>query len=171
MFRIFTGTVKGYEHKKNRDGEVVGLLLQVAITSEKDIQTVEYFTQPGQDDNPAIDSAVTVFSVGEAYKIAIACNDGVAAAMKSGEKKLYSLDGLGSVVAFINLLSTGDIEIQGNNDFAVRYNALNTALQSMIIAINAETAKIAAALPVYGGTRSPVAQSFTPAKIDEVKVI
>ena len=175
-----TGIVTGREFKKNRDGVNVRLMLQVQVTDSDDIQTVEYMAFPGEDSNPPDGSKVLIADVGLAYKIAIAADDNVEPSMLEGEKKLYSIDA-GAISAFINLLQGGIIELNGNSDFAVRFNALKTAFDelradfnSFITIFNTHlhggvTAGGAnTAIPTALGTSS--AADMSGAKIDEIKV-
>ena len=129
------GTVKGYQIGKNRDGTKDVLLLQVEMTDPDDIQTVEYMSSAGDDTIPPEGSLVTILSVGSAWKIAIASNDGIAPEMDEGERKIYSSSG-GMVKAFINFMKNGNLELNGNGNSAVTYSALNTALQSLVDSIN-----------------------------------
>ena len=130
------GTVRGFEIGPNRDGTNNVLLLQVEISDPDDIQTVEYFSGAGDDTIPPEGSLVTILSVGRAWKIAIASNDNITPSMSEGERKIYSSDG-GSIQAFINWLSGGNLELNGNGNSAVTFAALNTALQTLVTAINA----------------------------------
>lgn len=57
-----------------------------------------------------------------------------------GEKKLYSRDANGNVKAEIYLKKDGVMELNGNADFAVSHTDLNTALQVLVTAINANFA-------------------------------
>jgi len=122
---IRTGIVTGREFKKNRDSGNDRLLLQVQITDADDVHTVEYMSPPGEDSNPPDGSKVLIIDVGRAYKVAIAADDNISPSMAGGEKKLYSTSE-GAIAAFINFLQSGSVEINGKNDFAVRYNELET---------------------------------------------
>ena len=130
------GTVRGYNIGENRDGTGNVLLLQVEMSDPDDIQTVEYMSGAGDDTIPPVGSLVTILSVGRAWKIAIASNDNISPTMSEGERKIYSSDG-GVIQAFINFLSTGVLELNGNGNSAVTYSALNAALQGLVTAINA----------------------------------
>ena len=123
---IRTGIVTGREFKKNRDSGNDRLLLQVQVTDADDIHTVEYMSPPGEDSNPPNGAKVLIIDVGRAYKIAIAADDNVSPSMAEGEKKLYSISD-GAIAAFINFLASGIIEINGNSDFAVRFNEMQSA--------------------------------------------
>ena len=127
---IRTGIVTGREFKKNRDSENDRLLLQVQITDADDIHTVEYMSPPGEDSNPPNGAKVLIIDAGRAYKIAIAADDNIQPSMQEGEKKLYSISD-GAIAAFINFLQSGIVEINGNNDFAVRYNELETGFNQL----------------------------------------
>lgn len=175
---IRTGTVTGSEVKKNRDGAGNRRLLQVEISDPDDIQTVEMMSAAGEDVNPPVGNRVLIIDVGAAYKIAIAADDGIEPSMDEGEKKIYSIDG-GSISAFINLLNTGILELNGNNDFAVRFNALQAAFDELVTDFNNlvtihdthkhPTAAIGLpSLPDLTGTASSA--DVSGAKINEIKV-
>lgn len=175
---IRTGKITGSEVKKNRDGVGNRRLLQVEISDPDDIQTVELMASAGEDVNPPVGNRVLILDVGAAYKIAIAADDGIEPSMDEGEKKLYSIDG-GAISAFINLLNTGILELNGNADFAVRFNALQTAFDQLVTDFNnlvtvhdthmhPTAATGSPSLPTITGTASSA--DMSGAKIDEIKV-
>ncbi len=155
------GNVTGYRIGKNQDGDKDVLLLQVEISDKEDVQTVELFTQSGEDSNPPEGSRVIIASINENWKAGIAVDDGITPSMLPGEKKFYSISS-GAISAFMNFLETGVLELNGNADFAVRFNALNTALQTMLTALNADI--------VTAGGAGTTTLDITPARVDEVKV-
>lgn len=159
---VRTGTITGREVTTNKDGTNPRLMLQVQISNPADIQTVEYVSLPGQDENPINGSKVYIATVSESYKVAFAADDGVTPDMNTGEKRLYSLDDNGVIQAFIKLLKSGIIEVNGNADFAVKFDALDTALQAMLTALNAD-------IVVAGGAGSTTLD-ISGAKVDEVKL-
>lgn len=157
-----TGKITGRTITTNRDGTNLRVMLQVQMTNPDDIQTVEYVSLPGQDENPIDGSRVYILEVGDSYKIAFAVDDGQAPGMATGEKRVYSVSDAGAVQAFIKLLKTGIIEINGDADFAVRFNALDTALQLMLTALNADI--------VTAGGAGSTTLDISGAKVDEVKL-
>ena len=167
---IEIGTVTGYIIAKNRDGDSDVLLLQCEMSEDTDIQTVEYIQQPGEDGNPAMGSSVIIFDIGKSYRFAIACDDNIVPEMLPGERKLYSVSG-GEVSAFANFLSTGIIELNGNTESAVKFKSLDMSLQTMVVSINAELAKIATVLNslVPGSyTPTPITLDMSAAEVPEV---
>lgn len=198
--QILTGKVRGRQLTKNRDGSTNKILLQVELTSPDDIQTVEWINHDGEDSSPPDNSLVVVVAVSKSYKIAIACDDGILAESSPGEKLLYSqLNGVkrtsiflktdGSIIidtkdtsgvqkSVIELESGGDISItsekninlNGLNDFAVRFNALEIVLNQLIIDFNIHT---------HGGVDTgsgetlipaPITLDLSPAKVESVKL-
>jgi len=153
MGLIQTGRVTGGEIKKNKDGEKNVLILQVEITEPDDVQSIQLMKQAGEDTNPPDGSTVTILSIGNAFKIAVASDDGIEPSMSKGEKKIYS-SADGTIQAFIDLLASGDIELDAagaanikilengdielndNTDFAVRYNALAIAFNQLKMEFN-----------------------------------
>jgi hypothetical protein len=132
------------------------------MSNPDDIQTVEYVSLPGHDENPINGSRVYIIEVGSSYKIGVAVDDGIEPDMETGEARLYSLDDSGVIQAFIKLLKTGIIHINGDADFAVRWTALNTGLQNMLTLLNAD-------IVVAGGAGSATLDLST-AKVNEVKL-
>lgn len=159
------GTVKGFQIGPNRDGTEDVLLLQVEMSDPDDIQTVEYYSGAGDDTIPPEGSLVTILSVGRAWKIAIASNDNIAPTMAEGERKIYSSDA-GVIKAFINWLADGDLELNGNANSAVTFSALNTALQSLVTAINATFATKLDG----GGTAGVLSLDISAAEEDTVRL-
>ena len=163
------GTVKGFQIGPNRDGTNDVLLLQVEMSDPDDIQTVEYFSGAGDDTIPPEGSLVTILSVGRAWKIAIASNDNIAPSMAEGERKIYSSNG-GAIQAFINWLSTGILELNGNSDFAVRFGALEAGFNQLKSDYNLHTHPTAPTGPISVPSIISTA-SISGAKVDEVKII
>ena len=175
---IRTGIVTGREFKKNRDSGSDRLLLQVQITDADDVHTVEYMSPPGEDSNPPDGAKVLIIDVGRAYKIAIAADDNISPSMAEGEKKLYSISG-GAIASFINFLTSGIVEINGNNDFAVRYNELETGFNqlktdfnNLVTTYNAHSHATAPTGPVSppSAAGSSSLADISAAKVKEVKL-
>ena len=166
-----TGKITGRTITTNRDGTNQRVMLQVQMTNPDDIQTVEYVSLPGQDENPIDGSRVFILEVGDSYKIAFAVDDGVTPAMATGEKRLYSVSDAGVIQAFINILKSGIIEVNGDADFAVRFNALQaklTALEAQLLThvhpgVTAGGASTGASVTVFD-------IDISGAKVDEVKL-
>ena len=170
---IRTGKITGRTITTNRDGTNLRVMLQVQMTNPADIQTVEYVSLPGQDENPINGSRVFILEVGDSYKIAIAVDDGVTPAMATGEKRLYSVNDAGNIQAFINLLKTGIIEVNGAADFAVRFNALKTEFDKLKTEVNSHTHLYTPGGGTPTTTAIPVPQitaDISGAKVDEVKL-
>jgi phage gp45-like len=177
---IMTGTVKGYEIGKNREGSQNVLLLQVEISGPDDIQQVEYMSGIGDNSIPVEGSIVTIIQAGRGWKIAVAYNDGkdFDSNISAGEKKLYAVEN-GVIKSFINILKDGNIELNGNANFAVSYNDLETAINNLVSSINSA---IAGAITGHthvetGTTTAPgvgsapsVTSDISASKVDEVKL-
>jgi hypothetical protein len=163
---VRTGTVTGRQIRKNRDGTDKRLMLQVQFTNKADIRTVEYVPLPGQDENPINGTRVFVITVAEAYHIAIGANDKVKPDTETGEKRIYSTNDDGVLQAFIKLLKTGVIHINGDNDFAVRFDALDAALQIYVAQVN-----VALGTKLDGGgAAGTTSLDISGAKVDNVKL-
>lgn len=85
-------------------------LLNVMITDERDVQTVQLIGQTGEENNPPDGSQVAVLALGESLKVAVASTDTVAPVMAPGGKRLYA-SAAGEVVAEIRLEPTGRVTI------------------------------------------------------------
>lgn len=180
-----SGTIKDTFLDKNRDGENNVLLLKVELTDPDDMQTAQLITQAGEDNNPPKESRVVIFSIGNAWKVAIAVDDGIEPQVEQGERKIYSSDA-GQIKAFIHFKKNGDIIINGDGDNAVRYSELETAFNqlksdfdSLVSAYNSHIHTTTATVgpgPTPGviapttSSGSPSTADITPAKIDNIKV-
>ena len=167
MIAVMAGEVTGSVVANNRDGDVAKLLLQVRISDTDDIQTVEFKSQAGDDTHPPIGSKVYILSIGESWKIAIASDDDIVPSMAVGEKKIYSTES-GTIKAFINLLSTGVIELNGNADFAVRFTALETAFNQFKSDYNSHTHVSVTSLASPTPPLPQTTADMSGAKVDEV---
>lgn len=154
----------------NRDSQIETLQLQVEISDPEDIQTVQLFTQAGEDTNPPDGSTVMVEEVGEAWKTGVAVNDGIAPTVEPGEKKLYS-SADGEIKAYILFVKDGVLELNGNDDFAVRFNALEQAFNEFRSDFNGHTH---GGVDTGGGNtqvpNNPSNADISPAKVDSIKV-
>jgi len=179
------GKVVGREIVENKDGTDKVMLLQVEITDPDDVQNVELFRQSGEDYNPRDDARVMIVDLGEALKIAIACDDGIEPSVDPGERELYSIDSTGAKSAYCRFNDDGTVTLNGEGDNAVRFapledaiNELKTKLNDLITAYNAHTHLVAGALGGGPGLTSdaplapatPSAPDTAPIKIDEVIV-
>lgn len=131
------GTITGQEIKTNRNGSIAVRLLQVQLSNESDIQTVQYFNPSGEDSAPVTGDKVQVFAIGPAFKFALATEDqDNVASMSTGEKKLYSRDSGGAIAAFIEFLAGGNLYLNGSSYSAVRYEKLVTEFNELKAAFN-----------------------------------
>lgn len=115
---IQIGIVTGIEFTENREGEQTVVMLQLSITDDNDIQSVELYRPVGHEGIPPIDSAVLVLTIAEGFKIAVAINDGLdVTELAEGEILAYSQDEDGVHRTEILQKADGDIEIKSiDND-------------------------------------------------------
>jgi phage gp45-like len=142
------GEIKGRDIGPNRDGDHDVLLLDVELTEPDDVQTVEWMAHTGDDINPPDGSKVVVVSLGDAWQVAISADDLIAPTVEPGERELYSSQGGtrkatvrlhrdGKVdiqadgKARLTLLPDGTIELNGNQDYLVRFSALEKAFNEL----------------------------------------
>lgn len=118
------GTVTGQEIRNNRDGGVDVRLLQVQMVGD-DVQTVQYMPMAGDDAPPMVGDLVAVIPIGPAFRVAVGVRDSVAPSVAAGEKKIYSRDANGNVIASCHLKADGGIDL-ANADVSVSLNANGT---------------------------------------------
>lgn len=110
---VTLGIVTGSEKKKNRDGSIAAVLLQVQMSAVEDVQTVQYMPSSGEDSPPQEGDKVVVLELGTAFKLAVGVQDAIAPAINPGERKVYSRSDAGAIAAFMLLANSGDIEFGG----------------------------------------------------------
>jgi len=91
----------------------------------------------------------------------------------AGEIRIYSLDVSGVVKAYVLCDATGRISLNGNEYSSVRFENLETGLNSQNTLINAEFEKIAIAInAIVPGSYNPapVSTNITTAKSETVKL-
>ena len=108
------GTVTGQEIRKNRDGGADVRLLQVQMVGN-DVQTVQYMPMAGDDSPPQIGDKVAVVPIGPAFQVALGIQDSVVPSVAAGEKKFYSRDENGEIIAFVHLKTDGEITLLNAN--------------------------------------------------------
>jgi hypothetical protein len=88
-----------------------------------------------------------------------------------GETRLFSLDENGSLKSYLYLKKDGIIEINGDSNFAVKYNELDSVLNTLATDINTENTKIATAITSVGGSYvpAPITIDLTSAKNETIK--
>jgi hypothetical protein len=99
----------------------------------------QHFNPSGEDSGPINGDEVIVFDLGSAFKVAVSTQDALAAVMGAGEKKLYSRDSDGVIQAFINLLVSGNINLNGDAYSAVRFEELETEFNAFKTVFNGHT--------------------------------
>ena len=138
---IRAGTVRGREIRPNRNGGADVLLLQVEVSDADDIQTVELMTQAGDESSPPDGSRVILVQLGPAWVVAVAADDLIPPDIDAGERRVYSQDG-GAREASIYWRTSGQLELNGTGDFAVRFTALETAFNELQAKFNAHTGHV-----------------------------
>jgi phage gp45-like len=99
-------------------------MLQVEMTGPDDIQDVEWQTPAGEESSPPDGAMVFILSIGKAFKVAIACDDGFEPEISTGEKQIYSqaegikqakmlLDKIGNLI--LTPSAIGHIELAGSS--------------------------------------------------------
>ena len=165
------GEVTGRETRKNEDNEN-RRFLQCVVAGEKETRMVEFISQNGEDSSPGDGASVLLIDVGGRW-FAIATDDGFDPNAAVGEKHLYSYAETGlEKKAEVILRVDGSAEINGSADFAVRFNALQTLMNTLATALNTEFVKIQTAISGLGGTYVPATINIdlSTAKVATVKL-
>ena len=97
------------------------------------ISTKEHYSAPGDDSFPLLtDTAVSVPVPGSGKEAVVGYLDPLnEAEAESGEKRIYSRQEDGTIVADVFLKKDGVVHINGSDDFAVAYNDLLTAFNQL----------------------------------------
>lgn len=172
------GVVKGREVKKNCEGKSEVLLLQTELLSSQDVQTVEVFYEAGNYVNPPNNAEVIVAEITPEWKIAIASRDSIPTPkIDPGERIIYSSKN-DEMKAFMKFCGDGSIEINDNDDNAVRYSKLENAFNTLkddfnnfIKIFNLHTHPISGTQTLVTATMGNKSTAdITPAKIKNFKV-
>lgn len=108
---VLIGVVTGQRVGLNQEGTEAGRLLQAMITDVTDVQTVE-MCQAGDEHNPPTGCRLILVAAGEAYKLVVGVDDGIAPVMDVGGRRLYATDADGeAVVADFRLHPNGKAEL------------------------------------------------------------
>jgi len=151
------------------------LIVKVLRLGTQDVQTSRQIAPFGLDSNPikdmvAIQSETSI--KGETVVIGYIGKEHVT---KVGETRLYSTDSDGGLKSTVHLLDDGTLELLGNDNYAVKYNELETAFNQLKSDFNAHThitsATVGAALTlgVIAPPTSPSTANISPAKNVNIK--
>ncbi len=152
--------------------------VKAVLTGKSNVQT-GYECSPYGIDSCPVKTTKVIYSYtdnnSEKVALGYVLNNKIA---EPGETIVYGTDADGaktSVLFFtggeIKFSVATSVSILGDDDNAVRYAALNTGLQNLVTAINAQTALIQTGILGVGGAypRSPVSLNISAAKITEIK--
>jgi hypothetical protein len=173
------GRVISSELATNRDGEGKVLMLQVEIAEADDIQAVELFRQPGDECRPNEDATVLIADLGDAWRVAVAADDGIEPEAEAGERGIYASDA-GVKKSQVMCRKDGTVEagLTGFDFVAMaakvldELNKIKIDLDAVKTAFDAHTHILAiAALAGAGGTgtaappATPITAPHTPASV------
>jgi hypothetical protein len=170
------GIVKDFKIEKNRDADKKTIMLQVELDDTDDVQSVELINASGVDYNPPSGSQVIILDLGPAWKVAIASDDNVEPDTDPGDYEIYSSDAAGEAkLSFVKCTRDGVkklVKINGDADFAVRFNELETAFNQLKSDYDAHTHQYTTPLhpSTPGPTGTPPASTadISPAKVEDV---
>lgn len=164
-----TGKVLSNE---NRERKIVEPEVKIEIL-KNDNHFSTIYGSPGDDSRPLIaDSVAYIEGNNIGSKTAVGFvdtkNDPVSG---DGERRLYSRDSVGAIVAIIFLKDDGTIEMNNGADFAVRFSALETAFNELQAKFNDH---IHGGVTTGGGstatTATPSIGDISLSKIDDIRV-
>lgn len=149
------------------------ILIKFLRLGNSDIQERYQLAPSGFDSNPIKDMIAVYSETSEKGKAVIIGYINPDQITQPGESRMYATDSNGVLKLHVHLKDDGTAEIGGTGDFLVRYNELNTALQTEKIAINTELVKIQTAIASLGGAYAhiPVTVDISGAKITELETL
>jgi hypothetical protein len=157
------GTIKSSKLEKNADGDDPVYVCKTRLSADNDLQSLEHHHEVGCQSRPPKETYVFYGWFDTAWKFIISAFDRVPKqALEEGERISYSSSG-GTIKAFIKYLKTGIIHINGDTDFAVRFNELETAFNELKTAYNSHNHGGSAATPQSNA-------DISTAKVDNVKL-
>jgi len=173
-----SGVIKNRKIDYNRGTVVKKTMLDVEITEADDLRPAQLITIAGENYNPPDESRAFMLTIGKAWRLCIAVDDGIEPVeLEQGERELYSSDG-GERQATIRLKKDGSIVVNGGDDNAVRFSALETAFNELKDKVNEilsglKTHTHPVAGPLASATTPPLpiinsAANVSPAKIEEI---
>lgn len=125
----------------------------------------------GEDSNPLKDMSAIFADTSENGEPVIVgyVNKNQIAAI--GEKRMFSLKEDGSISSFLWLKNNEEIHINGDTDFFVKFNPLNSSVTQLENDINAELTKIAQAISTLGGSYvvQPINADISQSKTEKIK--
>jgi len=160
---VEVGTITGWGIKPNQGGADV-VMLQVRVSSDDDVRSVELVSQPGDSSRPVTGSRVFVIELAAAWSIAIAVDNATSPQIMEGERLIYSLDANG-VLASILLGVNGNVVINGGGDFGVRFSALEAAFNQLKTDFDSHAGHFTAETPP-----TPSTADISSAKVESVEM-
>lgn len=174
----------------NFPGDTTGQsIIATSTGSAEKGETAQVFGQGGVINNPSKNTIGLRVNKGSLDIIIGQMNYQVPLPENQGETLLYSTDADGAIKSKCLLGADGTFTFNDGTDFAVRYSALETAINayatdgdtertSIITKINTELTKIATAINAIAPgsytlnpvSTNPVSADITPSKIEEIKV-
>jgi len=140
--------------------------IKVLRFGKNDIQTAEPILPHGVDSKPVKGAMAIHATTEETGSTAVLGYILHSEKTEEGETRIYATDSDGTEVFDILLKNNGTCEFGGNTDFFVRYNALNSGLQSFVTALNANLTTVFTSV---GGTWVTTLLNINSSKISNIK--
>lgn len=153
------GTVIAPSIGPNRDQTTPVRLVSCMMSSEEDIQTVQL--AGSLDCAPTPGTQVLVLDVGLSNKIGLVLNDNVLPSAVMGEQFIYAMIA-SAIVSSVKARVDGTVVVNDGTDFAVAFNRMKTAFDSLADLVTTNLGLIATAISGLGGTYTIT--PLTPAK-------
>jgi len=106
-------------------------MLQVQVTESRDIQSLQ-LEQSGFEIVPEIGDMIVIYKVNDSFKLGSIYQNGIVPdpSLKQGETKIYAKQG-SSVKSFMRCRVSGEIELNGDIDWAVKFSALESLVNEL----------------------------------------
>jgi len=168
MIKLVTIISAAFDDAKKR-------IVKINVMGKNDTQTAIQAAPFGIDSNP-VKNMIAVYAktseVGRTVLIGYLNKEQIA---EVGETRIFATDENGGKLTkgYIHLKNDETIEIGGNIDNMIRFNKLDSSLQSFKNQIQAELVLIATGITAGGGSYTPNSLSLdiSSSKIDEIKTL
>jgi hypothetical protein len=109
-------------------------MLQLQVTETRDVQSVQ-LEQNNYEMVPEIGDLIVIYKVNDSFKLGSIYQNGVLpdSSLQQGECRVYAKQG-SSVKSFMRCRINGEIELNGDSDWACRF----TALEAMVNDLNSK---------------------------------
>lgn len=157
MNRLFKIVSTAWKVLRRAPGKSVTIQVETDLGEAREI---EYYQLPGFKAGPTEGEMAATVDLG-GYRVAVAShNYKIEVDVSAGAVSVYSTNASGDTIqARVDLQPTGEIDLNGDAKRLVTYSELDTALQSLVSALNAHT-------HTSGGAGAPTTPPVSPMSLD-----